>query len=162
MRIDISKLKEGETLLVEHEYDPKALGLELYDLHYLALLKLNGKIERVKASLFFKGRLATELELLCTRCLKPVSQAAVEPFDLYYPYTGEEFLETTNEIREVMILSYPVKFVCQEDCKGLCPHCGANLNAESCPCKVEEKPIRPSGAFDQLSEWYKKKKRKNL
>ena len=160
MNIDISKLKEGGILALEHAYDAKALNLELYDLHYLDLLQLNGKLERVGSSLFFKGLLNSQIEMLCTRCLKTVRQAVSEPFDLYYPYKGEDFLETTDDIREVMILSYPVKFICQEDCKGLCPHCGTNLNEEKCSCKREDQPLRSSGVFDRLDEWYKSKSKK--
>lgn len=156
MRIDISKLKEGETMLLEHEYDPKVLQLELYDLHYRALLKLKGKLERLKDSLFFRGSLTSELEILCTRCLKPVYQKAHEPFDLYYPYReGDTFLETTDEIREVMILSYPAKFLCEERCKGLCGQCGANLNEGECRCLQGGKQREKGGAFEKLGEWYK-------
>jgi uncharacterized protein len=156
VKIDITNLKDGETLQLEHVYDAKELNLELKDLRYLDALKMKGTLERVQNSLFFRGGLATELELVCTRCVKVIRQPVREPFDLYYPFTNQEFLETTNEIREVMILSYPVKVLCKESCKGLCPGCGADLNRESCTCvkksaRVEESP------FGHLADWYKKK-----
>lgn len=158
MKIDISKLKEGERLALEHEYDPKELNLELYDLRYVSPLELKGGIERIKNSLFFKGSLRTDLEIACTRCLKTVKVKSEEPFDLYYPFTGQEELDTTDEIREVMLLSYPVKFICRESCKGLCPQCGTNLNEKSCRCVPEVK--NETHAFDRLGEWYQKKKKK--
>ncbi len=160
MRIDITKLKEGETLSLEHEYDPKALSLELYDLHYLDLLKLAGRLEKIKTALFLKGTLSTRLELLCTRCLKPVVQNVSENVDLYYPFTDQEYLETTDDVRAVMLLSYPVKFLCQDSCKGLCYRCGANLNEEACQCgKGAGEQLSGGGAFDRLKEWYIKRKK---
>lgn len=157
MRIDISKLKEGEVIALEHEYDPRELSLELHDLHYLGLLKLKGTLERVKNSLFFKGSLTTEFQILCMRCLKPVSMGVREPFDLYYPFRGEDFLETTDEIRDVMILSYPVKFNCREDCRGLCPTCGVNLNEEACHCS-KKGDMEKSSPFDRLKDWYQRRR----
>ena len=160
MRIDITRLKEGESLALEHEYDAKALNLELYDLHYLALLKLKGTLEKVTSSLFLKGVLTTRLELLCTRCLKPVEQKVSEAVDLYYPCTDQEYLEITDDLREVMLLSYPAKFLCQENCKGLCYRCGANLNEAPCQCGKEPGAAAPGeGAFDRLKEWYLKRKK---
>jgi len=160
MRIDITRLKEDESLALEHDYDPKALNLELYDLHYLALLKFKGTLDKIKTALFLKGTLATKLEILCTRCLKPVPQNVTEKVDLYYPFTNQEFLETTDDVRETMLLSYPVKFLCHENCKGLCYRCGANLNEESCQCaKQDDGGAGGGGAFDRLKEWYSKRKK---
>lgn len=160
MRIDITRLKEDESLALEHDYDPKALNLELYDLHYLALLKFKGTLEKIKNALFLKGTLASKLEILCNRCLKPVPQNVTEKVDLYYPFTNQEYLETMDDVREVMILSYPVKFLCHENCKGLCYRCGASLNEDSCQCGKQAGAATGGGAFDRLKDWYSKRKKK--
>ncbi len=161
MKIDISKLRDGEILELEHTYDPKELNLELYDLRYLTPLSLKGTLERVKNSLFLKGFLTTRIEVLCTRCLKAVRQQQKEPVDFYYLVKEtDEFIETTDEIRGVMLLSYPSKFLCVETCKGLCPQCGVNLNTESCCCRGEKSGIS-NKPFEKLSEWYKKRRGKS-
>ena len=49
-------------------------------------------------------------------------------------------LDLTALVREDLLLALPAKFLCREDCKGLCPMCGKNLNDGSCSCK---KPIDP-------------------
>jgi len=157
MIINVSKLKDGESLDVEHVYDPKELNVENCDVHYLAPLSLQGRIERIQNAFFFKGNLATKLELTCTRCLKDVTQDSNEPFDLYFPVTRDENIDATNEIREVMILSYPVKFLCAETCKGLCAQCGKNLNMTKCKCATAEGPEGFTGSFDKLKEWHKTK-----
>lgn len=120
------------------------------------------------------GRLTAELELPCSRCLEPFRLPVDAPFDLrYLPATEasaeaeaeveEDDLETSyyrddqidlNElIREQFYLALPMKPLCQEDCRGLCPQCGTNLNAGACACApVWEDPrlaalraLRPDG-----------------
>lgn len=102
-----------------------------------------------------RGRFATRLETHCARCLEPVQHTVAESFDaLYRPqgvdahgdeaaisraeteigyYQGEGLL-LEDVLKEQLLLALPVKQVCREDCKGLCPHCGRNLNVESCEC----------------------------
>jgi uncharacterized protein len=104
-----------------------------------------------------KGRLATSLELSCARCLEPITQDVQREFDLLYRpqgadagrdemsvtdaeaeigyYEGEGVL-LEDVIREQVLLSVPLKVTCTENCKGLCPHCGKNLNEGACNCDV--------------------------
>ena len=114
----------------------------------------HGKHERIK-DIRLSGELSTALELPCARCLEPVVQEVTRKFDLLYRPLGadagrEELSVTTAEaeisyyegegvlledaLREQVLLAVPVKAICREDCKGLCPHCGTNLNAEQCSC----------------------------
>ena len=113
-----------------------------------------GKREKIK-DIRINGSLATSVELLCARCLEPLVQEVASNFDLLYRPLGvdagkAELSVTTAEaeisyyqgegllledvLREQVLLALPLKAVCREDCKGLCPHCGANLNAEPCGC----------------------------
>jgi uncharacterized protein len=101
------------------------------------------------------GRLNTRLELNCARCLEPVDRVVDRRFDLLYRpqgsdrgqeelsvnateaeigyYTGEGLL-LEDALREQVLLAVPMKTVCREDCKGLCPQCGKNLNLGECSC----------------------------
>jgi uncharacterized protein len=101
------------------------------------------------------GRLATQVERYCDRCLEPVQWAVGRSFDLLYRpqgidggqeeqsvstveaeisyYSGDGLL-LEDALREQVLLALPMKTVCREDCKGLCPHCGKNLNQEACSC----------------------------
>jgi uncharacterized protein len=56
-------------------------------------------------------------------------------------YSGEG-MELGDSIREQALLALPVKVVCREDCKGLCPRCGKNLNQESCNCSSQSEDPR--------------------
>jgi uncharacterized protein len=106
------------------------------------------------------GRFATTLEVLCARCLEPVPVEVARDFDLLYRpqgsdagqeelsvtaveaeigyYTGDGIL-LEDVLREQILLAVPLKMVCRDDCKGLCPVCGTNLNQGLCDC------TRPAG-----------------
>jgi uncharacterized protein len=110
-----------------------------------------------------QGRLATRLELSCARCLEPVMQDVKREFDLLYRpqgadagrdemsvtdaeaeisyYEGEGIL-LDDVVREQVLLAAPLKVTCREDCKGLCPLCGTNLNQEQCSCAVAQEEPR--------------------
>ncbi len=54
----------------------------------------------------------------------------------------EDEIDLSPQIWEVMLTSLPAVILCKEDCKGLCPECGANLNSEKCGCKKSSGDIR--------------------
>ena len=102
------------------------------------------------------GSLKTDLEILCARCLEPVPFPVKRQFDLLYRPAGSDIgegkevemqdkdaaisyyegegVELVDLLREQVLLEVPLKTVCQEECKGLCPHCGRNLNTGQCEC----------------------------
>ncbi len=107
------------------------------------------------------GNLRTRLEVNCARCLEPVGQPVQRDFDLVYRpqgidagqdeiavsdpesevgyYTGDGLL-LEDVLREQLLLAVPMKTVCRQDCKGLCPQCGQNLNLGPCSCPRPEDP----------------------
>ncbi len=133
---------------------------------------LNVDLEIVKEKNFFKVRGSEEgtFRLLCHRCGEPFEFQLEETFE--FLLVGDEFspreeeLELTPEemdyeffdgekidvekiLVEQIFLAMPQKILCKEDCKGLCAHCGANLNRETCNC--EENKINP--IFRALADW---------
>jgi len=115
----------------------------------------HGKHERIK-DIRITGDLATTAELDCARCLEPAVQKVSRSFDLLYRplgsdagraelsvtaaeaeigyYQGEGLL-LEDALREQVLLELPLKAMCREECKGLCPHCGTNLNNNQCSCE---------------------------
>ena len=104
------------------------------------------------------GRLTGEIELACSRCLEPFRMPVAADFDLrYVPHvenTGDDEKEVEEDdlstafyendaidlghlIMEQLQLALPMKPLCREDCKGLCPACGTNWNAGTCDCNVK-------------------------
>lgn len=115
------------------------------------------------------GKLSTQLELACARCLKPVSQDVARSFDLLYRPLGtdagqEELSVTAAEaevsyyqgegllledvLREQVLLALPLRVLCREDCKGLCPTCGKDLNQGACSCAAPPEDVRWSALKD--------------
>jgi uncharacterized protein len=101
------------------------------------------------------GSVSSVLELSCGRCLEPFTLAADLPFDLHYlPHTenkGEGEVEIEDDdletafyrddvidlgqlMKEQFYLAVPMKPLCREGCRGLCPQCGINLNESTCNC----------------------------
>ena len=103
------------------------------------------------------GSFSLAVEMRCARCLDPVSDSLSESFDLLYRpqgvdargddasigpaeteigYYQGEGMQLEDVLKEQILLALPAKEVCSPGCKGLCPHCGRNLNLERCDCAV--------------------------
>jgi len=110
---------------------------------------------RTHRGILVKGTLHTEVEVTCSRCLSLFScPLALSIEDEYFPimdvvsgaslplpeepgcFTIDEHhtLDLTEAIRQYMLLAIPMKPLCREDCAGLCPGCGHNLNLGPCNC----------------------------
>ena len=111
---------------------------------------------RAGTELFFAGDLKTRTQAVCARCAEDVDVSSDRPFryvlspkaigydddntraeDLEFSlYEGDE-VDLGPLIREQVLLALPTRPLCQEDCRGLCPHCGVNLNRTTCECRFE-------------------------
>ncbi len=98
----------------------------------------------------------------CGRCLAPVErEIKVDDFTIQLDRPETEAVEIFEEIREEALLVLPYNLLCSEDCKGLCPKCGADLNRKSCRCSLKSESGLPAGdlrwaALDQLNIKLKK------
>jgi uncharacterized protein len=116
------------------------------------------KFVRTKSGALVTLAAKTSLRVVCSRCLDPV----IMPINLDIE---EEFLQTVDVItglslgasredpallidghhdmhladlvREYLLVALPMQPLCRDDCKGLCPHCGSNLNNGACTCSTE-------------------------
>ena len=141
MKLRLAEYKEGDVVEVLQDYNPVDLDVEFIDLKYSGPIKLEGTVEKGEVALVFRGRLTSEIENICGRCLKQIKNRIDQPFDLYYEIKGQEFIDTTDDIREALILDHPITFVCQDNCKGLCAQCGANLNETQADLRIDFTPL---------------------
>lgn len=125
---------------------------ELGEFRILEKEPLAIRVEHVKGKeLFITGKAKITVEIPCDRCLEPVETELVLDFtkdvDLSVP-DGEqsEDLDETNYIdgytldveqliRNEVLIGWPTKILCSEDCKGICNVCGQNLNQGTCDCE---------------------------
>jgi uncharacterized protein len=164
MFLDIKEL-ERHPLDFEEEFQSDVIDLgdearQVTPLKTAGLAELveehHGKHKIIK-DIRLRGRLSAGLEMQCARCLEPVRQDVVRDFELLYRPLGadagrDELSVTDAEaeigyyqgdgilledvLREQVLLALPLKVTCREDCRGLCLHCGKNLNQENCSCAV--------------------------
>jgi uncharacterized protein len=152
----------ADGLRFQHQYKAGELDAAERDFELKILPLVAGKIERAGADLRVRGEIKSGIAARCDRCLNEVAIASEIPFDLFYTpveagagragevelhdrdldfatYKNDE-IELDDLVLEQIELSLPSRVLCREDCRGLCPQCGADLNREECRCA---KPIDP-------------------
>lgn len=175
MFIGVKEL-ERHKLTFREEFAPGTIDFRTRDFRQVAPLSLELEAELAGAQIHIVGRLATRVELTCARCLQPVERELAPGFDLLYRPVAtigrdEELALKTEDLEvgfyvddglfladvvaEQMHLALPMKVVCREDCRGLCPGCGVNLNRERCRCG----PPAVDPRLAPLAEWAARKKK---
>ncbi len=94
-------------------------------------------VQLIGDELLVRGVVATDISVPCCECgvMMPVH---IEEDSYIYSENVADFGESvdlTEDMREAIILCFPSYPVCRPGCKGLCPHCGAELNKGRCACK---------------------------
>ena len=165
MRIEVDRLSEAGKSFA-HTYAPHDIVLEDEGARFISGPEISGSVSRKGEQVRFRGRISAEVEARCDRCLGPVTVPVVTEFDeTYIPaaldatssearelqaedmnsstYEGEE-IDIDELVREQVLLALPARLLCREECKGLCPTCGADLNTQACAC--EQKEVDPRWA----------------
>jgi len=153
MIIDLTKIKDEEEIPLSHQYDPRREDLEFDDYHYTKKLLLAGRAYRSSDTLHVQGRLESACEVICSRCLAPSPIDIDEPFEFVFDIKGKQRIDITSDVRDHLIFLHPQKYLCSEECKGLCPQCGMNLNTGSCTCSEKSGDTK----FSPLKDWLKDK-----
>ncbi len=170
MKVPVADLQSVEGGQEHHEFQVA-----------LAPLKLAGEEAafpgpvRVEADLYSNGREITaqvkaggRLALACGRCLNPVEvpietsfTETLRPYprvpqesgeDEDFTYYHHDVIDLRPLVEEHLLLAVPMKVLCSEDCKGLCPHCGRNLNQGPCGCGPEPADTRLAVLADLLRD----------
>lgn len=155
MKIQIAGLSEGV-----HEFrfrEPVAdvnLGEEFSgEVEVDVMLEKSGKQLYAKAAVRAGGMFS------CDRCTTSFPLALRSTFQMYYAWdpgdaefldpsevqvipAGLPMIDLADDVRQTVMLAVPLKLLCKEECKGLCPRCGADLNRESCLCPPEASDSR--------------------
>lgn len=155
MLLDLSKLR-GPGDHVERTFAPSAFDPQDSEYRVVAPVELTMDIRKMGADAFgVSGRAATRLEMVCGRCLEPFDVPVDATFDLRYvpmaenagegereveeddlatAFYREGILDVVDLLREQFVLALPMKPLCRDACRGLCPRCGTNLNTTQCGC----------------------------
>jgi uncharacterized protein len=141
---------ESPSLTLDDESGSEEGTLEARD------VKGNVKVTRLGDGVLVQGDVKADVQLQCSRCLEdislPVEARLEEQFqqtvdvetghaitrredeedDTAFKIDANHLMDLTEPVRQALLVAIPMRPLCREDCKGLCPECGANLNYVDC------------------------------
>ena len=154
MKIDLRKLTGSNTVSIPFSETLDLREETLYGAKpFQSPVQISGEVSNESGVLRLKGTIKTIYSTACARCLKPLDILLTAETDMILsddPETEEEddlFVLTGDSVDPAdvlvpaLILQVQMTYLCKEDCKGLCPHCGADRNEVDCDC--DKKQIDP-------------------
>jgi len=165
MRINVSQ-QLREPIGSARSYDVDEM-VDIDDSSYL--VQDNVRLIRTNRGILVKGKLRTEVEVTCSRCLSFFGcPLTLNVDDEYFPIidavsgaslplpdepgcfiiSEQHILDLAESIRQYVLLAMPMKPLCRQDCAGLCSVCGHDLNEGPCDCL----PQQPDPRWSQLNE----------
>jgi len=151
MKLRINSLKEGSQTI---EMTLTRSELAIPDESFVHPILASLSIYKGSSQTTINGQLKTDVILQCDRCLEPFNyhldvtfQSILSPVKPTGSKTDEDIIPITPKTDEVdlspfahdaLIIGLPMKNLCSETCKGICPGCGINLNQGKCNCKTTE------------------------
>ena len=139
---------------------PFSVSVDLSDLCYGVSYPVSepvlaeGNVRNTAGVLVMQGSIATTIHGICDRCASEFHRKVEFPIDVVlvtkleseenedewvFPLEGDS-ADLDDIVRTVFVLNLDSKLLCKEDCKGLCPQCGKNLNDGPCNCRKELDP----------------------
>jgi len=138
MKIEVKKILQ-EGLVLHEDIAPKELDLQTDIIKFKGLIKADANIEKITNAVTVDLRLNGLISGVCSRCLDEFELIFKKDLKLSYPVEKlDTIIDLGPDIREEIILDYPVKPLCNPNCKGLCPKCGKKLAESVCSCRGKE------------------------
>lgn len=169
MRLELSHIRQPETEF-HKVYQPADLAAGDEEYRVTAPVELRMVIHKDHDRFRLVGSVKTELELACSRCLEPFvlpvdrefdlrflphgaaepesdedDETEVEEDDVAVTFFRDEQIDLNELLREQFYLALPMKPLCSEACKGICPQCGTNRNTAPCDCSPQREDPRLAG-----------------
>ena len=160
MKLDLRALLAGERLvqfayLWTPDIDPTDTSSFLYGTRFPSPMKVTGEVTNTAGYMRMTVDVSAVYDTACARCLAPISDSfslhlekTVAPRDVLrdldedrlddYAIIEDGFLDMDDHLLQELEMEFPYRFLCREDCKGLCSKCGKNLNEGECACEKKE------------------------
>jgi uncharacterized protein len=175
MRLELSHIRQPETEF-GRVFQPAELAGGDEEYRVTAPVDLRMVIHKDHDRFRLVGTVKTELELACSRCLEPFKMPVDHEFDLRFLPTGaaepepddeetevedddvavtfyrDEHIDLNELLREQFYLALPMKPLCADDCRGICPQCGTNRNTAPCDCNPQWEDPRMAGLKTLLNK----------
>jgi uncharacterized protein len=139
MKIYIDKIPP-EGLEIVEDIDPRVISLDVnYEgISFTKYITATAKILKAGGEVLADIKLEAPVEYMCGRCLAKFPDIFTKKFKTSYEARPGSVIDLDEDIRQEIILDYPMRSLCKPDCKGLCHNCGQNLNIEQCECPSED------------------------
>ena len=161
--LDVSKaLKNpGQIFPFEEEIEIEPMEVMSDPVHFVDVLAEGEFLCPGDNRISIKAKVNARADTRCSRCLEPVTIPVNAEVDAVYDrqpdpedpdlYSFEaSTVELTDAVRDALLLEMPMRVLCSEDCKGLCPVCGINLNKGTCTCQEGAEVINPFSALKSI------------
>ncbi len=154
MKIDLSKLIDRAVYNIdfEHSLDLGSVQSSFGEIVLAKPVKVKGSVYKTEEEMYLDGKVSYEYYEKCSRCLKEfvnsvetvlsgrlleTSQSSDNEDELVFYYDGDQ-IEIKEQVVTSILLSLPMKSLCNDNCRGLCLVCGKDLNIEECSCDIQE------------------------
>lgn len=159
-------LSKAQTLSINEQRDVSELFRERPDVLGLSPLHIQLTVKPEAGLVTVEGTLDIDMKLACSRCLEETETHLTIPFfeqfkqvetlseeeeDDIVEIAGDN-LDLTPYVDEYVFVFMPLAPRCKEDCKGLCPQCGNDLNVNQCGCSTERIDPRLASLKDFFKE----------
>jgi len=155
--LKLKDIPSGTSVLSLSE-DVESLELQRDEYVFYSPVKIDLEVDKSEQGIMIAGRATVPTQVECARCLSLFADEAGADFHLryirtrkeadteqdspddglYYIRYDESEIDLTDEIRQALVVSLPIRALCDPGCKGLCSLCGANLNEGGCSCSRRE------------------------
>ena len=127
---------KSKGLDIDQVIPKEGIGLSDEEIDLRSPLHISARLKKIDNVIIADTEVKADYGYLCARCLDHFERQEIKHYHFDFPLEPElEFIDLGEEIRQELILGNPARILCAEDCKGICPKCGANLNTEACRCK---------------------------
>lgn len=155
MEIHVAGLGDGEHPFA-FEVPAAEIGLDDF---FVGNVSVSGVLRKVSRQITLTATVHAGYHKECDRCLAEISREVDIPMELFYREVlpaersrgddggnddimpvdpDHETIVLDEDVRQTILLDVPLKMLCQDKCRGICPRCGANLNHEECRCEAPE------------------------
>ncbi len=158
MKIQIGGMSEG---IHRYRFQVASDMLQLGG-QFLNDIVIDATLDKSNAQILLTASIQAAARFECDRCVSPFERALSTTYTMLYVTEGSDtdqldpaevqvipaglhVIDITEDVRQSVLLAVPLKLLCSENCKGLCPTCGQNLNTGNCSCAHEESDSRWEG-----------------
>lgn len=150
MQIDLTRFfkLDKEQMLLDHSFSMESVDVDGFK-PFISPITVKGSISSHASSVELVADINYDFSMPCNRCMEEFSshktltvkhllvKKLCDAYDDRYVEVEDE-LDLEELIYSDIILDLPIKYICKDDCRGICPQCGANLNIDNCNCNKSE------------------------